>query len=405
MLVKSRGVEHGPARAHDALARITRIGGELHHALANARTDRDVARVQCFGDKAQRLAEIEQAARTESHALLVAVSDDEDATASSKLTELEAAARRVLAESRHCAGHDVALAGLAIATRNESSSTRMRAVEKRVDALKEETRRTRARIDFAHDDVSGDVAVAGKQAPARGVPLSGDGQAIRVSATTTGPGTRVAQNQPGSGGSGPAPANPAPAPKAPAADPPSPASARPQDAMLLRTAQIALAVFEVDKSVDAVEKLATELGGHLTLRGDRQITVRVPKARFDEAVRGVEKLGDVLHRNVSTEDVTEQHVDLEMRLKNALAVRARLEKLLANATVKDAIEIHKELAKITDEVERLEGKLKVLRDRVAFSTITVVFEQTQTQSVRARALLPFPWMQTIGLGPLLSVPR
>jgi hypothetical protein len=154
-----------------------------------------------------------------------------------------------------------------------------------------------------------------------------------------------------------------------------------------------------------VEKSALELGGYLALRSDREITVRVPRDKFDELVSRVERMGDVLHKNIAAEDVTDQYVDIDMRLKNALAVRARLEKLLETAAVHDAVEIHRELAKVTEEIERYEGKLKLLRDRIAYSTITVSFEQTQTQQVRSQALLPFPWMNTMGLSPLLRVPR
>ena len=56
-------------------------------------------------------------------------------------------------------------------------------------------------------------------------------------------------------------------------------------------------------------------------------------------------------------------------------------------------------------IERLQGKLKLLRDRVGYSTITVALEPTQPQAIRTRALLPFPWMTVMGLGPLLAVPR
>jgi hypothetical protein len=211
---------------------------------------------------------------------------------------------------------------------------------------------------------------------------------------------------------GGAPLSPAPPPS----PPPPPAAAVPaaspfsggavHDAsMLIRSAQLALAVFEVDKKMDAVQAIAVDLGGYLALRGDREVTVRVPRERFDEALRRIEAVGDVLHRSVAAEDVTDQFVDLELRLKNAQAVRARLEKLLETASVKDAVEIHKELTKITEEVERLSGKLKLLRDRIAFSTITVTFERTEPQRLRSQALLPFPWMRTMGLGPLLQVSR
>ncbi len=207
----------------------------------------------------------------------------------------------------------------------------------------------------------------------------------------------------------PPPAAPAPTPAgppvvAPGASPFAPAG--PHDAsMLLRSAQLTLAVFEVEKKMEAVQAVATELGGYLALRGDRELTVRVPRERFDEALRRIETVGDVLHRSIAAEDVTDQFVDLELRLKNALAVRARLEKLVETASVKDAVEIQKELAKITEEIERLEGKLKLLRDRIAFSTITVTFEHTEPQKLRSQALLPFAWMRTMGLTPLLQVTR
>jgi hypothetical protein len=159
--------------------------------------------------------------------------------------------------------------------------------------------------------------------------------------------------------------------------------------MLIRTAEIALAVYEVEKNLSVVEANAKELGGYLALRSDREITVRVPKSNFDALVARIEKMGDVLHKNVAAEDVTDQYVDLDMRLKNALALRARLEKLLETATVRDAVEIHKELTKVTEDIERLQGKLKL----------------SQSQQVRSQALLPFSWMSTIGLSPLLQVPR
>ena len=220
-------------------------------------------------------------------------------------------------------------------------------------------------------------------------------------------------------GAGPAKTSAAPPPPPPPAPTPSPAGApvavpsaspfaqgAPHDAaLLLRSAQITLAVYEVEKKMEAVQALATELGGYLALRGDRELTVRVPRERFDEALRRIEGVGDVLHRSVAAEDVTDQFVDLEMRLKNAHAVRARLEKLLETATVKDAVEIQKELAKTTEDIERLEGKLKLLRDRLAFSTLTVTFERSEPQKLRSQALLPFPWMRTLGLGPLLQVSR
>jgi hypothetical protein len=167
---------------------------------------------------------------------------------------------------------------------------------------------------------------------------------------------------------------------------------------------MSLAVFQVAKGIAQVEALARELGGYLALRDNTRIVIRVPRGRFNDALGRIETLGDVTNRNVNAEDVTDEYVDLEIRIRNARAVRDRLQALLANASVKDALEIEKELARVTTELERMEGRLKLLRDKVAFSTITVTFQPVDTAPVRANSmLLPFPWLQQLGLSTLLSV--
>src|SRR6185437_7426556 len=104
------------------------------------------------------------------------------------------------------------------------------------------------------------------------------------------------------------------------------------------------------------------------------------------------------------EDVTAEYVDLEVRLKSARAVQARLTELLTRAVeVEDSIAIEKELDRVSGEIERIEGRMKFLRDRAAFSTITVRFapkrvEQVGTQRVR----IPVPWLDDVNLPRLLK---
>jgi hypothetical protein len=164
-----------------------------------------------------------------------------------------------------------------------------------------------------------------------------------------------------------------------------------------------MAVYQVEQGVAAVERTARELGGFLASKSDRAIVIRVPRGRFEEALKRVEQTGDVQHREVKAEDVTEEFMDLGVRLKNARAMRDRLEDLLKKAAVKDALEIEKELGRVTQEIERLEGRLKFLKDRLAYSTITVSFNArgaaVQTRPIR----LPFPWLQHLGLPTLLRL--
>jgi hypothetical protein len=197
----------------------------------------------------------------------------------------------------------------------------------------------------------------------------------------------------------------APAPAAiaaiPQADPDENAARDPS--LVVYAAKLALAVYQVEPSLAAVEKLAREHGGFLASKQDREIVVRVPRARFQQALAGIDKVGDVIHRDISAVDVTEEHVDLEIRIKNARAMQARLKELLAKATVKEAIEIERELGRITGELESLEGKLKVLRDRVAYSTISVTFQERAPSAAARPPQLPFPWLATLGLPSLLSL--
>jgi len=214
-----------------------------------------------------------------------------------------------------------------------------------------------------------------------------------------------------------APPPPPPAPPKPGEPSPAPASgpnAAPKDKpvvaaeardqqFLVYTAHLTLAVYQVEQGLAAVEKAARELGGFLASRNDREIVIRVPRAKFDEAVKRVEQSGDVIHRDVQAQDITEEFTDLEVRLKNARTMRDRLEELLKKAAVKDALEIEKELGRVTQEIERMEGRLKYLRDRLAYSTITVTFN-ARGATLESRPLrLPFPWLQHMGLPALLRL--
>lgn len=188
-------------------------------------------------------------------------------------------------------------------------------------------------------------------------------------------------------------------------DPSIASDAVPIQQILIYTAQISMAVFEVSKALNEVEALARSLGGFLSRRTDNEITIRVPAAQFDDALAGIAKKGDVLTRNVQVEDVTEEFLDVSLRLKNARQVRERIAQLLANAkNVEESLQVERELNRLSEEIERLEGRLKYLRDRARYSTITVSFQPVRVDDVSDRAFqLPFPWLRELGLGRLMNL--
>lgn len=191
---------------------------------------------------------------------------------------------------------------------------------------------------------------------------------------------------------------------APAPPPPPPPPEAPHEtSMLIYTARVTMAVYQVEQGLGAVEKIARDNGGYLAVKHDKEITIRVPRNRFDPALAQIDKIGDVLHRDIQAQDVTDEFVDTEIRIKNGRAMQARLKILLDKANVKEALEIEREMRRVTEELELLEGKLKLLKDKIAYSTITVAFEPRGSTIQATRIKLPFPWLQQLGLPTLLQL--
>jgi hypothetical protein len=155
-----------------------------------------------------------------------------------------------------------------------------------------------------------------------------------------------------------------------------------QQAMIIKTGDASIEVDSLDLAIAQVTQLAKRLGGQLagsaieTGRKDfptAQITLRIPSAQFDAALSGLGSIGKVESQNVSTEDVTEQYVDMTARMTNAKRLEDRLIALLANRTGKleEVLAVERELARVREEIERYEGRLRYLRTRAAVSTLSI----------------------------------
>jgi Domain of unknown function (DUF4349) len=77
--------------------------------------------------------------------------------------------------------------------------------------------------------------------------------------------------------------------------------------------------------------------------------------------------------------------------------------LARSQTTPDALAVERELQRVTGEIEAMLGRLKVLRELVAFSTITVNFNKRVVDAVGHDVRLPFPWLYELGLPELLAL--
>ncbi len=107
------------------------------------------------------------------------------------------------------------------------------------------------------------------------------------------------------------------------------------------------------------------------------ISIRLPANDFETFLSFLEE-GPVklLYKNVSARDVTEEFIDIEARLKTKKEVEKRYIELLSKArNIKEILEVEEKLRIIREEIEAREGRLKYLKNQVAFSTVHLQITQ------------------------------
>ncbi|HEU5173359.1 MAG TPA: DUF4349 domain-containing protein [Gemmatimonadaceae bacterium] len=165
--------------------------------------------------------------------------------------------------------------------------------------------------------------------------------------------------------------------------------------MLIRTGTASVEVRDVPAAIVAVRQLASSLGGYVantSVQSGREqvrsatLELKIPAPQFDRAVNGLEPLGRVEFVNVDAQDVGEEFVDVTARVANARRLEQRLIALLETRTgrLEDVLAVERELARVREEIERFEGRLRYLSTRVSVSTLTVTVHEPQPVLGRGR---------------------
>ena len=153
---------------------------------------------------------------------------------------------------------------------------------------------------------------------------------------------------------------------------------------IIYTADMSVEVNDVSVSVGQVETTIEDVGGWLESKDGRTdqddvatctIRARVPAAKFDEAMATFRAMGDVRSERIDAQDVTDQLVDLEARLKVLRQEEATVAELFTRqGKIADVLEVERELSRIRGEIERGEATLRSLGERVAYSSISVTLQ-------------------------------
>lgn len=158
--------------------------------------------------------------------------------------------------------------------------------------------------------------------------------------------------------------------------------------MVIYQADLQLRVKKFEQTVRSIEEKAKSYGGYISVsnvikEGKEQIsgnmTIRIPQKHFQAFLHDAEgQAAEVLQRNITGQDVTEEYVDLESRLKSKRVVEERLLTFLKGAAkTEDLLKISADLAAVQEEIEIIEGKMKFLENQTDFSTVNITLYENK----------------------------
>lgn len=221
-------------------------------------------------------------------------------------------------------------------------------------------------------------------------------------ATTLSPGAEREMSAAPPAGGAPGGPDEAQAPQAPSVD-----------RKLIRTASITLEVESTEAALKSLETMAAGLGGflgntsiarHADGSQSGTVTVRVPVGKFSEALERARALGKVERVDTEVQDVTNEYVDLDARLRNAKREETEILKLFdRGGKLSDIIQIETKLAEVRGRIEQMQGQLRVMNEQISLCTLTVTVHEKGEAAVAAldrydiRYHLRSAWRSLLGL--------
>src|SRR5882724_11626034 len=151
---------------------------------------------------------------------------------------------------------------------------------------------------------------------------------------------------------------------------------------LIRNATVEFEIVSFDDALQKITAIANDERGYVAttssqkqangkLRGE--VVVKVLPENLDRFLQKIRKLGELKNQTLGTEDVTKAYLDTDARLKNARVMEQRLIDMLKTKTgkVSDLLQVEKELARVREEIEKMQGELKYWDSQVQFATVTI----------------------------------
>jgi hypothetical protein len=157
---------------------------------------------------------------------------------------------------------------------------------------------------------------------------------------------------------------------------------QPTDLMLVRRGELSAVVDDLAPPLERSHTLTASLGGYIAAEsrneGSVTVSMRVPEPKLDVALDSLSQLGTVTSRHVSSQDVTEEAIDVEARIQSLTAERDQLRQLLGRAVaINDVFSIERELARVQGDIDSLQRRLDHLHNTSALAQLDAEFKKRQ----------------------------
>ena len=172
-----------------------------------------------------------------------------------------------------------------------------------------------------------------------------------------------------------------------------PEKEEPIESKIIKSGELRFQSDDLDKTYNqiqaAVKKYKATIKNDSQNNGDyelsRNLNIRIPNENFDAFIADISKDVNYFDRkDISSQDVTEEYIDVASRIKTKKVLEERYFELLKKANkVSEMIEIERQLSEIREEIEAKEGRLKYLQNKVAMSTLNIEFYKPVAQGRKA----------------------
>ena len=152
---------------------------------------------------------------------------------------------------------------------------------------------------------------------------------------------------------------------------------------IIKEGDIAFETNSTGETTKLINNIVKQLNGYISAdnifhfdnRIEHKITVRVPTSKFDQLVEKISNSAkNIDSKSIKAQDVTEEYIDVEARIKSKKDLETRYKEILKQANkVEDILRIENEIGKLRTEIESYEGRLRFLSNRVALSTLNITY--------------------------------